>query len=274
MNERPQPMTPARIPGLLGRPRARDAATPASAGDSRAGRRIARAAALVASMAMPLAAMGGDGKIDFAKGQWDRAPWTALTVAPARAEGLARLPPTPLSFGQEDRCIRVAFTKEDVQATTDNALMVMDTGNPQGEFEVIFTIGKEKGTAPGVCLSPTYSEDRVLKKCIAVFVADYTMAVWLAELDESTRLMKYTQLARLVRWQDPGQKHTLRCRYEKGYFVLRLDDSDGLHFRYPPDFAPNSTIGLWGCHGTCEVYALELSSKGTLPTIGSRPTTR
>jgi hypothetical protein len=213
----------------------------------------------------------GDFTLNFSKGKWEESAWTSVTVLPSKKNEQAQFVSKPVEFTQKDDCVSVSFSPEQLKAGGDNALIIIDTKNPQGEFEVSFTIGKEKGTAPGICISPTYGEDKVLESCYAVFVADYTMAVWYAEVDRATGTMKYTHLARLSRWQDPDKKHTIRCRYEKTSFSLKVDDSDIVLFNYAKGFIPNSKIGIWGCHGTCEFYALDVKSKGTLPLSGVKP---
>jgi len=219
----------------------------------------------------PFLITANDFTVNFAKGQWDQSAWTGMIVLPAKKDEQAPFAKKAVDFEQKDSCVSVSFSPEQIKAGGDNALMLVDTKNPQGEFAVSFTIGKEKGTAPGVCLSPTYGVDNVLEKCYAIFVADYTMAVWYAEADKAAGTMKYTHLARLVKWQDPEKRHTLHCRYEKDSFVVRVDDSDLVLFRYAPGFTPNSKIGVWGCHGTCEFFSLDVKSKGTLPLSGVKP---
>lgn len=219
----------------------------------------------------PFLITANDFTVSFAKDQWDKSAWTGVTVLPAKNDEQAPFARKAVDFEQKDSCVSVSFSPEQVKAGRDNALMVIDTKNPQGEFSVCFTIGKEKGTAPGICLFPTYDGDNVLEKCYAIFVADYTMAVWYAEVDKVSGTMKYTHLARLVRWQDPEIRHTLYCRYTKDSFVVRVDDSDCVLFRYAPGFAANSKIGIWGCHGTCNFFSLDIKSKGTLPLNGVKP---
>ncbi len=201
--------------------------------------------------------------ISFAEGQWDAAQWTPLRL-PLHEE--------VQTFVQRSDCLGTdSFTQEQKEQHLDNVLLMTDSGTDEGEFEVVFRIGPEHGTAPGVFLSPTYTGD-ALETGIAVFVADYTMAVWMVKTDPETRETQYDHLVRLARWQDPGIQHVLRCRYSNArkMVALQIDDSDVVILRLP-EHEINSRIGIWGCHGTCDYYSLTIRPGGTLPWSGTPP---
>lgn len=221
---------------------------------------VAIAAALMAQLAL---ADGEERTVSFAEGQWDPAQWTPLRLP---------LHPHVQTFVQRPDCLGTdSFTPEQVKQHLDNVLLMTDSGTDEGEFEVTFRIGPEKGTAPGVFLSPTYIGD-ALQTAIAVFVADYTMAVWLVSTDPETSETQYRHLVRLARWQDPSVKHVLRCRYSKArqMVALQVDDSDVVVLRLP-EHEINSYIGIWGCHGTCDFYRLTMRHGGTLQWSGVPP---
>lgn len=201
--------------------------------------------------------------VSFAEGAWDPAEWTPL-----------RLPmqPEPLTFVQRPGSLgTTSFTPEQTRQGLDNVILMTDTGTDEGEFEVTFRIGPEKGTAPGMLLSPRLDGD-VLETGIAVFVADYTMAVWLVSTNAETRVTEYEHLVRLARWQDPAVEHVLRCRWSKArrMVALQIDDSDVVILRFAAHEI-NSQIGIWGCHGTCDYYRLTMRPGGTLPWQGTPP---
>ncbi len=201
--------------------------------------------------------------ISFAEGQWNPEQWTPLRL-PLHPE-LQTFIQRPKSLGT------TSFTEEQKRQHLDNVLMMTDTGTEEGEFEVVFRIGPEDGTAPGVFLSPTWTGD-ALETGIAVFVADYTMAVWLVGTDPQTRETQYKHLVRLARWQAPGVNHVLRCRYSsaRSTVALQVDDSDVVVLRFP-DHQINSYVGIWGCHGTCDFYTMTIRRDGTLPWSGAPP---
>ena len=201
--------------------------------------------------------------ISFAEGQWDAAQWTPLRLP---------LHPEVQTFIQRPDCLGTnSFTEEQKKQHLDNVLLMTDSGTDEGEFEVRFRIGPERGTAPGVFLSPTYTGD-ALETGIAVFVADYTMAVWLVGTDPETRETQYEHLVRLARWQDPSVEHVLRCRYSRArkMVALQVDDSDVVILRFP-EHEINSLVGIWGCHGTCDFYGMTIRPGGTLPWSGAAP---
>ena len=201
--------------------------------------------------------------ITFAKDSWDESQWAPLRL-PHQA--------STLTFIQKPDCLGTkSFTKEESKQGLDNVLLMTDTNTTEGEFTVTFRIGPERGTAPGILLSPTY-KDGVLETAICAFVADYTMAVWRAWIDPETGKTKYTHLVRLARWQDPSVKHVVRCRYSKKrrQIALQIDDSSVVVLR-TPDHEINSRIGIWGCHGTCDYYSLTIAKDGALPWSGKAP---
>lgn len=199
----------------------------------------------------------------FAEGEWDAGRWTPLRLP---------LHETVATLTQKPDCLgTVGFTDEQKTAHQDNVLLMTDTGMDEGELEVTFRIGPEPGTAPGIFLSPTYTGD-ALETGVAVFVADYTMAVWLVSTDPDTRETKYEHLVRMNRWSDPAEMHTLRCRWSKrsSSVALQIDDSDVVMLRLP-DHEINSQVGIWGCHGTCDYYNLATRADGTLPWKAEAP---
>jgi len=223
---------------------------------------IALAVAATAAW-QPVAARADQRTVSFAEGQWDAEQWTPL-----------RLPSydTTPAFVQQPDCLRAGpFTREQVKAHLDNVLLMTDTGTDEGQFEVEFRIGPEHGTAPGVFLSPTLDGD-ALTGGIAVFVADYTMAVWRVGTDPDTLETGYEHLVRMNRYQDPAVRHVLRCRYSKARrsIALQIDDSDVIMLRLP-EFEINPRIGIWGCHGTCDYYRVTMTTEGTLPWAAEPP---
>jgi hypothetical protein len=218
----------------------------------------------VSSVALQIAfAQDAERTVSFAEGAWIAEEWTPLRLP---------LHPEVQSFIQRPDCLGTnSFTEEQKKQALDNVLLMTDTGTDEGEFEVVFRIGPEKGTAPGVFLSPTYTGEE-LETGIAVFVADYTMAVWLVKTNPETRVTEYDHLVRLARWQDPAAEHVLRCRYSNSreMVALQVDDSDVVILRLP-DHEINSKVGIWGCHGTCDFYRMTIRSGGTLPWSGAPP---
>jgi len=207
---------------------------------------------------------GGRGKrgftVTFARGGWDASRWTPL-----------RLPnqPTPRVFEQKDDCIGTReFAREEIKQGLDNVLLMADTGAAEGEFAVTFRIGSPHGTAPGVFLLPTCKGD-ALVKALAVFVADYTMAVWEVGVDAKSGKTTYKHLVRLARWQDPAARHVLRCRYSarSRMVALQVDDSDVVVLKLP-QMTFNSRVGLWGCHGVCDYYRFTFTRAPALPWSG------
>jgi len=208
-------------------------------------------------------AHGAARTISFAEGQWDQTQWTPLRLP---------LHPEVQSFTQRADCIGTnSFTAEQIRQHLDNVLLMTDSGTTEGQFEVVFRIGPEKGTAPGVFLSPTVEGD-MLVAGIAVFVADYTMAVWRVYTDAETRETKYEHLVRVNRYRQPGVQHVLRCRYSNARkaVALQVDDSDVIMLRFP-EMEINSKIGVWGCHGTCDFFSVTITEEGTLPWAATPP---
>jgi len=214
-------------------------------------------------VAARVGADGAERTISFAEGQWDATQWTPLRLP---------LHPELRTFTQRPDCIGTnSFTAEEVKQHLDNVLLMADSGTAEGQFEVVFRIGPEKGTAPGIFLSPTWEGD-ALQTAIAVFVADYTMAVWRVYTDPETRETKYEHLVRVNRYREPGAQHVLRCRYSKARksFALQVNDSDVIMLRLP-EFEFNSMIGVWGCHGTCDFFSVTMTEGGTLPWSATPP---
>lgn len=199
----------------------------------------------------------GTGNISFAQGAWDRSRWTPV-----------RLPhqlTTPAFIQRKDSLGTDSFTAGQRKKKLDNVLLLFDTGMGEGQFEVEFRIGPERGTAPGFFLAPTVT-DGVLDQAVCVFVASYTMAAWLATTNRETGETTYKHLARLNRWSEPGKRHVFRCRYsaKRNALLLQVDDSDVLMLR-DVGARPNTKIGIWGCHGTCDYYRLQVLPGGNLP---------
>lgn len=217
----------------------------------------------VAVAAVPAVAQDTDRTISFAEGQWDADDWTPLKL-PLHPE-VQQFIQRPESIGVDD------FTDEEKKQHLDNVLLMTDSGTDEGEFEVGFEIGPAKGTAPGVFLSPTVDGDD-LTAGLSVFVADYTMAVWIVSTNPETQETEYEHLVRLARWQDPGIRHVLRCRWSKArsMVALQVDDSDVVILRLP-DLEINSRVGVWGCHGKCDFYTMTIREDGTLPWSGAAP---
>jgi len=171
---------------------------------------------------------------------------------------------------QKPDCLgTVGFTDEQKTAHQDNVLLMTDTGTTEGEIAVTFTIGPERGTAPGLFLSPKV-KDGVVRSAVCMFVADYTIAIWYATTDPKTNKTKYKHLVRLARGFKTGKKHVLRCRFSKRRksIAVQIDDSDVIVLR---DLEINSRVGIWGCHGTCDYYQAVIRSGGTLPWTGKKP---
>jgi hypothetical protein len=213
-----------------------------------------------------LTAVAGDNKsfsVNFATGKWDKSLWTQL-----RLPHQAKIP----QFIQRDNSLGTdTFTKKQKQAKLDNVIMTIDSRLTEGEFEVTFMLDAEPGTAPGFLLAPVI-KDGVLQQAICIFVASYTMAVWVGKLNPITGKFEYKHLARLNRWSAPGKKHIFRCRYNKksNSFIVQIDNSDPLMFRNV-GCKINSQIGIWGCHGKCDYYKLKINPHGTLPWSACKP---
>jgi hypothetical protein len=221
--------------------------------------RVLLAVCLIAAMALPALAQDAERTVSFAEGQWDADDWTPLKLP---------LHPEVQTFIQRPDCVGVDdFTAEEKKQHLDNVLLMTDAGTTEGEFEVVFGIGE--GAAPGVFLSPTVEGD-ALTEGIAVFVADYTMAVWMVTTDPETQETEYEHLVRLARYQDPAEKHTLRARWSKARrtVALQVDDSSVVVLRFP-DYDLNSKVGIWGCHARSDFYNMTILEGGTLPWKGT-----
>jgi len=205
----------------------------------------------------------GNLKVSFAQGAWDRSLWTPLRL-PHQSS-------TPQFIQRKDSLGTGAFTAAQRKQKLDNVLLMFDTGLTEAQFEVEFSIGPEHGTAPGFFLAPTV-KDGVLDQAVCVFVASYTVATWLATTDPKTGKTTYKHLARLNRWRDPGKRHVFRCRYSarRNAVLLQVDDSDVLMLR-DVGARPNTKIGIWGCHGTCDFYRLLVRPGGNLPWAATPP---
>lgn len=199
----------------------------------------------------------------FAEGKWDPARWQAVAVPPQAA-------PEPL-VQKTDGIATRAFRPEETKQRLDNALLVLDTGRKTGEYAITFSMDSTAGTAPGVVLWPVVDAGE-LRGGIAVFVASYTMAVWRIGYDAREKVVTYTHLVRLGRYQDPAVRHVLRFRTNaKGTVSLQIDDSDFVILRQQ-EVEPNPRIGIWGCHGVCTFHALRAAAKPSLPFGGvSKP---
>ena len=226
---------------------------------------MGRALAVVCVLATTIWAADGGAKpvkvVDFGKGKWQAAEWTPL-----------RLPhqPQTAAFEQKPHALGTrSFTKEQTRQHLDNVLLMTDTGTTEGEIAVTFTIGPERGTAPGLLLFPKV-KDGVMVESLCLFVADYTMAVWKATTDPATNKTKYEPVFRFARYSEPGPKHVVRCRYTKRRrsVALQIDDSDVVVIR---GIDINTKAGIWGCHGTCDFYRFEVRGDGTLPWSGKKP---
>lgn len=165
-----------------------------------------------------------------------------------------------------------SFDKTDYHKQKDNALLLYDTGKPEGEVVLTFGLGPgfNKHSSPGICLSPVVKEG-VLQSGIGVFVGTYAVVAWYAYADGDT--INYIQLGQLARWTDPALRHTLRCRFSKKQrsIGIKLDDSDTLVFKFIGNqklsyinHEINSSVALWGCHGVTDFYEMKVG-EGTMP---------
>lgn len=240
---------------------------------------------LLTVLLMEAGALAMDVNIEFSKDKWKDSDWKYLKVHPSKPlpDGLE---PESGIFNQEAGCITTEFTQAQVSSGNDNALMIIDGINAVGEIIMEFEMDGGKGTAPGVCLFPTYDSNMVLENSIAIFTASYTTAVWLVKLDKAAGITRYKLLGMTVKWFDPFKRHTLRCRFGGNSIVVSVDDADPVHYWLQPWFPaienteaddgvmiePNGKIGLWGCHGKCKFYSLKVSEKPSLPLIGEKTT--
>jgi len=220
--------------------------------------------------------------IDFSRGHWDSSAWTPVRLAND---------PAPRGFVQQADSIATTmtntFSESDYGAERDNSILIHDTapdtaaggGGDDVQVELAFTIGKgfHGFSAPGLCVSPQI-KDGVVVQSIAVFVADYTMAIWLQQTDG--KIVRYRHLAQLARWNDPGKPHTLRCRVSQpqASVAVQIDDADPIVLSFVGNsslsFVPfklNSVVGVWGCHGVCEFQRMRIVKPGILPFIVQTP---
>jgi len=217
----------------------------------------------------------GERIIKFEKGGWDAAKWTPLRMAnQAQAK----------TFVQMDGGIGTnmqTFNRDDYKAETDNAIMLYDLGTTEAEIAVTFNLGKGFGgySCPGLCISPQV-KDGMAQSSIAVFVADYTMAIWYHTTDTDGKTVRYRHLMQLSRWTDPRKPHTLRCRISKkeASVALKLDDADVVVLSFvgnktygSVDQPVNSLIGVWGCHGECTFHAMTIFAEPTLQFVRRTP---
>jgi hypothetical protein len=216
--------------------------------------------------------------INFSEGKWDKSVWKYLKVCPYKVQSAGFKLATGV-FKQEKDYISAEYSKKQIFSTTDNSLMVIDGISPTGEIVVEFGMDG-KHTAPGLCLFPTYGKDMVLESAIVIHTASYVMAVWQIKQDKTKRLTRYKLLGRTVKWFNPSQNHTLRCRLEKNSIVVAVDNADPVGYRLQPwlpdssapetegIIKPNGKIGLWACHGKCKFYSLKVLDRPTLPLLG------
>jgi len=211
--------------------------------------------------------------IKFDEGAWDAAKWTPARMAnQAEAKELVQL----------DGAVGTTmdtFSKADYGAEVDNAILLYDLGTTEAEIAVTLEMGKNVGgngyACPGLCISPMV-KDGMVASSIAVFVADYTMAVWYQTTGADGKTVCYRHLVQLGRWSDPAKPHMLRCRISKKEqsVALKLDDADVvvLSFIGNKDYGSvadpvNSLVGLWGCHGECSFREMTITEPGVLPFI-------
>ncbi|MCC7300994.1 MAG: hypothetical protein IT583_07940 [Verrucomicrobia bacterium] len=201
------------------------------------------------------------GEVSFATAKWNPDQWTPIRLPHQK---------TLRTFIQRDESLGTEkFPADEIKAHLDNVLLMADTGTGEGEFEVVFSLSEEKGTAPGIFLSPVL-KDGVLDTSLAIFVASYTMAVWSTEIDPVAGETKYKHLVRMNRWNEPNRKHVLRCRYSKSRsaVLIRLDQADTIMIK---DIPVNSRIGIWGCHGPCDFYSVSFIQNPVLEWAASDP---
>jgi len=215
--------------------------------------------------------------IKFDKGAWDAAKWTPVRMAnQAQMKTLVQL----------DGAVGTTtdtFSKADYNAETDNAISLYDLGVTEAEIAVTMTMGKNVGGAgyacPGLCISPVVKDGMVVSS-IAVFVADYTMAVWYQTTGADGNTVCYRHLVQLGRWSNPTKPHVLRCRIsnKEQSVAFKLDDADVVvlsfigNANYGSVADPvNSLVGLWGCHGECAFREMTITAPGTLPFMVPTP---
>ena len=120
----------------------------------------------------------------------------------------------------------------------------------------------------------------MVESAIAVFVADYTMAVWHQTTAADGKTVLYKHLVQLGRHTDPDKPHTLRCRVSKkeSSVALKLDDADVIVLSFignkiygSVEHPVNTLIGLWGCHGECAFREMTIFPQPTLQFICRAP---
>jgi hypothetical protein len=120
----------------------------------------------------------------------------------------------------------------------------------------------------------------MVESSIAVFVADYTMAIWHQTTDADGKTVRYKHLMQLGRWTDSQKPHTLRCRISKesASVAIKLDDCDVVVLSFvgnktygSVDQPVNSLIGVWGCHGECAFRDMTIFAEPTLQFICRTP---
>jgi len=198
-----------------------------------------------------------DVMINFVDGGWDKSKWQTIKCYPGKAVEKLK----DFEFVQKPECISFDCTAEDAKRGDDNCLMVYDTGKSEAEFEVVFESGKGH---PGIFISPEISTDGILVKAYCIFVADYTIAAWLAQADPVLKSTSYASLVRMSRWQAMFQKHKIICRYNKKSFAIKVDDSDTFVLYFQKEFNSNTKIGIWGCHGQSNFYSVAIKEKPSL----------
>lgn len=214
--------------------------------------------------------------IKFDKGAWDATKWTPVRMANQ---------PQAKTLVQMDGAIGTTldtFSKADYNAETDNAISLYDLGVTEAEIAVTMSMGKGLGgghACPGLCISPVVKDGMVVSS-IAVFIADYTMAVWYQTTGADGKTVCYRHLLQLGRGFDPAKPHILRCRISKKEqsVAFKLDDADVLVLCFigNTDYGSvadplNSLIGLWGCHGECAFRQMTITTPGTLPFMVPTP---
>jgi hypothetical protein len=207
--------------------------------------------------------------IKFGAGQWDPSKWT-----PIRMANQAQLKTLVQREGALGTTFET-FKREDYNAETDNAISLYDLGATEAEIAVTVSMGKGFGgnSCPGLCIAPRV-KDGVLDSAFAIFIADYTMAVWHVYTDKDGKSVRYKHLIQLGRGFDPAKPHVLRCRISRKEqaVAIQADNSDPVVFTFVgnpmygvTDMEINSFIGLWGCHGETAFHDMTITTPGTLP---------
>ena len=213
--------------------------------------------------------------IRFDAGKWDRSQWTQRRMAnQAQVKSFVQLK------GAIGTTLET-FNRKDYNSETDNSILLYDLGSTEAEIATTVTMGEGFGghSCPGLCISPQVKDGEVVSS-IAVFLADYTVAVWHQTTDADGKTVRYKHLVQLGRGFDPGKRHTLRCRISRkeGSVAIKVDDSDVVVLQFVGNKTYgsigepiNSQIGLWGCHGHCEFHDFTIFSEPTLPFVVRTP---